>query len=317
MSPEERESFCLKILAHRRIKGCVVVMCEGDIGYLEVHTPQQIRKLENLPDANFWRATVPGWWRNKRPVFIPCGDKHSVLLTYQKLKQLHEQDEQNSYLSPDKLFALVDLDLQPGNLTGISPHYADTEELYHQMYTNSHVNKDIICEEHILITGWIHKEAYFLEPDLQNLFDNSNYQLKFCGDSLQLDNIYKKMGQDLAQDADIENNFSQAWNRIKKHLPGNPENQDELATLWTNSFSNATDDMKRKLIECILTVKKAKPYWHGISVSHSYQQSDEKDLRDSLLLQIAEFYANYCQKESVSNQLPYHIPQWIHILWNS
>ncbi len=320
LTPEKRETFCRKILNHRRIKGCIVVLCEGNIRYIEIHTPQQMRKLENLPDANFWRATVPGWWRNKKPVFIPSGDKHSVLLTYQKLKQLHEQDEHNSYLSPGKLFALVDLDLQPGNLAEISSRYADTEELYHQMYNNSHVNKDITCEEHILLTGWIHKEAYFLEPDLQNLFDNSGYQLNFCGNPLQLDDIYKKMGQDLAQDTDIENNFLRAWNRIKEHLPGNPGNQDQLATLWTDSFSNAIGDPdeKRKLIECILTIKKAKPYWNEISVSHSsYQQSDEKALRDSLLLQIAEFYAKHCQKDSVSNQAPYHIPQWIQILWNN
>lgn len=318
MTPEQREAFCKKILNHRRIRGCIVVLCEGTVKYLEIHTPQQMRKLENLPDANFWRATVPGWWRNKKPVFIPCGDKNSVLLTYQKLKELHEKNEDNSYLSPDKLFALADLDLQPGNLTGISSNYANTEELYHQMYNNSEVNQDIIFGEHILLTGWIHKEAYFLEPDLQNLFDNSDCQLGFFGSPLQLDDVYKKMCENLVDDTDIENHFSLVWNRIKRRLGGNPENPEQLARLWTDSFSSAKDDphMKRKLIECILTIKKAKPCWKKITISHSYQQLDEEALRDSLLLQIAEFYANQCQKEWDSGPVPYHIPQWIQVLWN-
>jgi hypothetical protein len=67
----ETEQFCQKILKHRRIKGCIVVLCEGDPDYIEVHTPQQMRKLETLPAANFWRAAVPRSWRDKRPVFLP------------------------------------------------------------------------------------------------------------------------------------------------------------------------------------------------------------------------------------------------------
>ncbi len=317
MTPEYRKAFCRKLLSHRRIRGCIVILCEGDIGYLDIHTPQQMRKLENFPDANFWRATVPRWWRNKKPVFIPCGDRVSVLRTYQELKELHEEIKPDSYLSSEKLFALVDLDLQPGDLTGISSQYGDTEELRHQMYDNSQVNREVISDSHVLVTGWIHKEAYFLEPDLQSLFDTSDCQLRFSGSSLQLDDIYREMSQDIRDDVDIGNHFSTVWERIKSHFGGTPGNPAQLAQLWKEAFATVTDDAdKRKLVECILTVKKAKPYWHKIRITHAYQDSDEDALRDSLLLDIAEFYAGQCRKtESLSVHAPYHIPQWIRILW--
>ena len=315
LRPEERESLCRKILNHKRIQGCIVVLCEGSIGYIDIHTPQQIREFENLPDANFWRATVPGWWRNKRPVFIPCGDRASVLSVYRELKTAHNSDPDNSYLSPEKLFALVDLDLQPADLSEISSHHSDTESLYHRMYHNSRVNKDVISESHILVTGWIHKEAYFLEPDLQALFDTGDYRLSFSGSQLQLDDVYRKMAHDLPQDNDIRKNFSRVWERVKNRINGHAENPEQLAKLWEKLFSDTTDvSAKRNLIESLLSIKKAKSYWKKISVSHAYPYSDEDGLRDSLMLEIASFYADRCEERWESGSPFYHIPQWIQLL---
>ncbi|QTA85011.1 hypothetical protein [Desulfonema magnum] len=48
MTPEYREVFCRKLLGHRRIKGCIVILCEGNIDYLNIHTPQQMRTLEKF-----------------------------------------------------------------------------------------------------------------------------------------------------------------------------------------------------------------------------------------------------------------------------
>ena len=311
MSPEQREDFCRKILLLRRIKGCIVVLCEGDVSYIEVHTPQQMRKLESLPDANFWRATIPQWWRDKRPVFIPCGDRNSVLQTFRSLKEIHKQDRDNSYLSPEKLFALVDLDIQSADLSEISACFQNTEELYHHMYENSIVNRNIIMDEHIIVTGWIHKEAYFLAPDLQSLFDNSEYQLTFYGEKLQLDTVYEEMAANIPEEVDIIKHYSVVQTRIKKLMGWETENPRQLAELYMDEFGNTANSYaeKRKLTESLLTIKKAKSCWYKIRIAHPHKESPEDSLRDALVLQIGDFWAKKCKEKQDGEPFYYHIPQ--------
>jgi len=319
LSPEQREEFCRKILHLRRIKGCIVVLCEGDVAYIEVHTPQQMRKLESLPDANFWRAAIPQWWRNKKPVFIPCGDRNSVLQTFRRLKEIHEQDRENSYLSPEKLFALADLDIQSADLSEISQHFQNTEELYHKMYEGFIVNQKVITDEHIILTGWIHKEAYFLEPDLQSLFDSSDYQLTFYGDKLQLDEIYKEMAANIPEEGDIRNHYAVVQTRIKKLMEWKTGSPLQLAELYMDEFGNTANNYaeKRKLTESLFTIKKAKPCWRKISISHTWQESSEESLRDALVLEIGRFWSEKCKAEQDGESVFYHMPQWFQILWKT
>ncbi len=65
-----------------------------------------------MPDSNFYNACVPHWWSQYRPQFFNCGDRKDVIDTYFALSELHAKDSTNSYLEPNRLFALVDLDIQ-------------------------------------------------------------------------------------------------------------------------------------------------------------------------------------------------------------
>ncbi len=130
------QEFCNKILNHRRIRNNLVILCEGTREYLNIHTPQQISQLDDFPDANFWKQTIPTEWRTKKPAFIPCGSRSDILRIYPKLIELHKNNPSNSYLSPDKLFILIDLDIQCQDISNICPHYQTTEELYHGIYPN-------------------------------------------------------------------------------------------------------------------------------------------------------------------------------------
>ncbi len=234
--------FCSKILKYPRIIDNLVILCEGIRGYLNIHSPQQIGELEYLPDANFWRQTIPDTsWRNKRPIFIPCGSRSDVIRIYPKLIDLHNNNPDNSYLSPDKLFILIDLDIQFQDISNICPYYQTTEELYHAIYENNPIDTNIIDQSKIIITGWIHKEAYFLEPDLQDYLQQelSLNQITYKNHPLSLEAIYQDMIQDINNDPDINENIDNVLKRIEKFLSISTQYQHHLKFLsYTLSQQN-------------------------------------------------------------------------------
>jgi len=121
LNPEQLEEHCKIILQSPRIKNKIVVLCEGPIPDIEGRrSPQAYKNMEKMPDANFYKACVPTWWRQKRPQFFNCGDRASVINTYLKLLTLHKQDTTNSYLEPDLLFAMIDLDLHLQKIDGVA-----------------------------------------------------------------------------------------------------------------------------------------------------------------------------------------------------
>ncbi len=115
MSLRETEllEHCQFILANCQIRNKFVILCEGEIkknaGRL---SPQSYRAMADFPDANFYKACLPRDWRQKIPTFFNCGDRNDVLNTYFNLLRLHQENPEASYLNPQQLFAIVDLDLQ-------------------------------------------------------------------------------------------------------------------------------------------------------------------------------------------------------------
>ena len=124
--------------------------------------------MEKLPDANFYKACVPRWWKNYRPQFFNCGDRKDVIDTYFKLLELHKEFPNNSFLTPDKLFAIVDLDLQLHKINEKYP-FQDTDEIFYSLYEHAGVKEKDISQNRIWVTGLIHKEAYFLLPEIQDI----------------------------------------------------------------------------------------------------------------------------------------------------
>ncbi|EAZ90493.1 hypothetical protein [Crocosphaera chwakensis] len=313
------QEFCSKILKYTRIIDNLVILCEGLRGYLNIHSPEQIGELEYLPDANFWKQTIPySSWRNKKPIFIPCGSRSDVIRIYPKLIELHNDDPDNSYLSPEKLFILIDLDIQCQDISNICPHYQTTEELYHAIYENNPINTNVIDKSKIIITGWIHKEAYFLEPDLQDYLQQELplTKITYKNNPLSLEEIYKDMIEDINSDADIDQNLDNVLKRIEKFLSIPIPDKNSLINECTKLKHNSTitPEEKRKLIEVILKTVKAKPYWEEqIIIEDDYLSKDKAE--DNVLLAISRFYANSCNLSNQSNSTLYHIPQWVNFLY--
>jgi hypothetical protein len=130
---EQLEQHCKTILKSSRIKNKIVVLCEGDIPKIQGRpSPQSYRRMEQMPDANFYKACVPQRWNQYRPQFFNCGDRKDVIDSYSTLIKLHEQDSDDSYLDPNKLFAIVDLDLQIQTIENYS--FTDTEAIFCALY---------------------------------------------------------------------------------------------------------------------------------------------------------------------------------------
>ena len=308
LNPEQLKEHCKMILQSRRIKNKIVVLCEGVISTIEgIKSPQAYKNMEKMPDANFYNACVPKWWTQQRPQFFNCGDRATVINTYLNLLTLHEQDSTNSYLAPDRLFAMIDLDLQLQTIDSDNYPFKDTEAIFRNLYEKSEVRSQNVALHRIWITGLIHKEAYFITPELQSIFDDyPNYPM-YQNNPVQLNSIYMDMADKISSDPDLKNNLNirRALDRIN-HCSGLDCTQldlDKFQDSWKHQFQNTTDaTQKHELILALLTIKKAKDYWKQIKSSDDWS-CNERVFREQLSLEIGRFYAH--QSSDVKSHIPF------------
>lgn len=309
LNPEQLQEHCKAILQSRRIKNKIVVLCEGTISEIEgIKSVQAYKAMEQMPDANFYKACVPRWWRQTKqyiPEFFNCGDRKDVLDTYSTLSILHENDTTNSYLDPDRLFAMIDLDLQLQTIENYL--FKDTEAIFRNLYEKSQVKEQNAAQHRIWITGLIHKEAYFLTPELQSVFDdypNSPYY-KYQENLASLTNIYSDMADAISSDKDLQLNTKRALERIN-HCSGldcTELDLDKFQDSWKHQFQNPTDaTQKHELIVALLTIKKAKYYWHLIKPSGDFSREDWV-YREQLASEIGRFYSE--QSSDVKSHIPF------------
>jgi hypothetical protein len=301
LNPEQLKKHCEAILLSPRIKNKIVVLCEGDIRKTQGReSPQAYKAMEQMPDANFYKACVPTWWRQKRPEFFNCGDRKDVLDTYSTLSILHEKDTTKSYLDPDRLFAMIDLDLQPQTIDNYI--FTDTEAIFHNLYEKSQVKEQNAAQHRIWITGLIHKEAYFLTPELQPIFDNCCNEPIYQGNPAVLANIYLDMADGICSDLDLQNNLQRAFDRISYCSGLDCTEITAFQASWKDRFQNAVDEThKNQSIAVLLTIKKAKDYWHEIKPCGDFSREDWV-FREQLSLEIGRFYSD--QSSDVNSHIP-------------
>jgi hypothetical protein len=301
--PTQLKRHCEIIIRSRRINNKIVVLCEGEGGIRDNQyrlSPQSYARMEQLPDANFYKACVPRWWSHSKPQFFNCGDRKDVIDTYFTLLEIHNQDSENSYLTPEKLFAIVDLDLQLQKIDNY--RFTDTESIFCDLYGQCKINEVNTDNHRIWVTGLIHKEAYFFIPDLQEVFDTIIVTPLYNGNPLVLENIYLNMADAIVNDVDLKNNLLRVANRINYLSSLDCTDADKLRDSWKVAFNNTQSDMEKKeLILALLTIKKAKDYWHQIEPPSDDSSQAEK-FREQLLLKIGEFYSHK------GNDPRYHIP---------
>jgi hypothetical protein len=254
------------------------------------------RRLEIFPDANFYKACIPEWWIEKRPTFIPCGDRTDVLNSYFALKNLN--------FNEGKLFAIIDLDLQPAKLLENYP-IENTEQLFNALYQENKPQLDNMKQHPIFITGLIYKEAYFFVPDLKETFENYSLTIFFDDLPFNLNAVYEKMGVSFGMDKNLENNYSIAKERISYLTQLDLTNITTLQSSWLEVFNLAQAEEKTALIYALLSIHQIKDYWKLIK---SNSEISEARFKEQLTLSIGSFYAKQ-PRES-----PHHIPSFFNAL---
>ncbi|MBD1897794.1 hypothetical protein [Coleofasciculus sp. FACHB-129] len=308
LSPEQLEKHCRTIIQSSKIKNKIVVICEGEIQKTQGRpSPQSYKNMEHMPDANFYKACVPRWWSQKLPQFFNCGDRKDVIDTYSTLLNLHNQDSSSSYLHPDKLFAIIDLDLQIQNIHDYS--FADTEEIFHALYNKFKINDGNAASHRIWVTGLIHKEAYFLIPELQSLFNKFSTSPLYNENPIVLKDMYVDMADAIISDIDLKNNLPRAVDRISC-CPGLDCSEiEKLGKSWKYQFKNSKDDReKNELVLALLTIKKAKDYWNKVQPCSEWTRTHEA-FREQISLEIGRFYSEQ------SSDPKYHIPFFLKTLY--
>lgn len=310
--PAQLQQHCEVIIQSRRIKNKIVILCEGEPGIWDMKgrpSPQSYGRMEQLPDSNFYNACVPRWWNQNRPQFFNCGDRKDVIDTYCGLLELHNQQDSSSYLSPDKLYAIIDLDLQIQQIGDYI--FSNTDEIFCDLYHQLEVNTKNIPNHRIFITGLIHKEAYFLFPDLQNLFDEYPNQAVFKNNNLSLKDIYTEMLNQAQVDIDLINNIDRAFERIN-HC--DCLDCSDLDKFINSAFANLNNSSNLETIRttsiALLTIRKAKEYWYKIEPPNNWTSSTQT-FREQLMLAIARFYS----EQSTNPQ--YHLSYLLEYLYNS
>jgi hypothetical protein len=306
-SEQELQRHCQTIINSRRAKGKIVILCEGGDNQVLKGRPSasSYRQLGKLPDANFYSACVPTWWNQGKPEFFVCGDKENVINTYFKLKKMHEFESADSYLDINKLFAIIDLDLQPAYPFENYP-IANSEQLFNTLYQKNSPQLENIKKNPIFITGLIYKEAYFFTPDLQTLFDNYTHPILFNEQPIQLNSLYQLMVNSLATDKNISVNFKIVCNRIHYLNELDFTDINTLQQSWLQTFNLASQEEKTQLIYALLSIHQVKDYWKAIKSNET--EIIEERFKEQLTLAIGNFYAK------LDRHSQHHLPSFFNAL---
>jgi len=311
----ELYAHCDEIITDPAIRNRIVVLCEGNTKpFKSTERAKSIKEVaEETQDSSFYYRAVPEWWkttRKREPSFYVCGSQSNVIKAYFYLKQKHQQQPQNSYLNFNKLFALLDIDLQKTKIPNDYP-FKTLEAIYHKLYLNGKVNPDTANNHKIWVTGLLHKEAYFLIPEIKELFNNYQPEPLFYNQLFKLEDAYQVILKTMSSHADIENNFDKAMKRIAycglfKHC----KSIEEFQKTWQNSFDNSkTEEERINLIYILLTVIKSKSVWEEIEPNGG--DKDIKNYRDELCFEIARyFYA----KQPRTRESPHHLSSFFNAL---
>jgi len=321
MTPEEIDAHCQMILRPNKAHNKIVVLCEGDPPPMKMRrSPQAYAQNQNIPDASFYKNFIPtSQWNQRIPYFVNSGGRKDVIQTYQQLQQMLQEPSQ---FKPKAVFAIVDLDIQTSRISAD----LDTEIIFRDLFQNGCINPTKLSQHHIWVTGLIHKEAYFLLPALQPLFKDDPHKPLFGETELNLHTIYLKMADEMLDDKDIENHFEIVQKRLEYCKTLDCSSLEKLQHSWQTAYQAQTDAEKHTLINALLTVRKAKPYWQQIepdtSDSLTCWARTSEEYREQLSIKIAQFFSKQLKEMLCNNVVEdttdsrYHIPQFFKYLYD-
>jgi hypothetical protein len=297
---DEHQALVSAILRSPRIKNKLVVLCEGDHFPIEdgrAPSPQMYRRQEKTPDSNFYKACVPtGWHGSRLPVFFNCGGRPDVIRTFEALQQAHYASPADSYLTPEKLYAIVDLDLQADQMPAEYRHlWRTTEDVHAALYHDGALKADVDDRHRIWVTALIHKEAFFVLPEVAATWTDDDPP-SFRDAPLDLRTLHGAAAERLAGDKDLAAQLDVAKARLLRfaagqHLPC--ASGEALGASWQAMAEHANDEEYRALVTTLLAVAKIKPLWSEIVPNPRHGRTlPPESFREALALNIARSIAH-------------------------
>lgn len=296
------------ILTMPHIQGRLVILCEGDRirrgDEDRAASPQTYARHDQMPDSSFYTACIPRDWQGSHlPRFINCGGRSEVLATYAGLLSEHAAHPANSYLAPDKLYAIVDVDLQPASLPTNSGE--DTEACHRALYPEGRLHPPI-GDHRIWVTALVHKEAYFLLPSVEAIVIGDHRRPHVDGQPFDLRTLLAHAARRLDPtsedlDRDLCDHFATATARLARlpiahHL--DLADGAHLHRSWCAAVTGCEPDDYERLVAALFTVTKAKPHWHRIEPAPDTDWTRGSELfRDQIALAIARHIATLPPEE--------------------
>lgn len=306
-------SLANSIIGCRAIKNRAVILFEGKVDPIPYgsglrKSPSSYRQQE-FDDAKFYRKCLPRYLQREYcPQFFNCSSQASVIKVFHQLIDLHVSDPNNSYLSPEKLFALVDLDLAKQPIHNYK--FSEIEAIYRNIY-RLHTGQLNLDGHKIYTTGLVHKEAYFILPELEAGVFNKILEiypkLQCYGQPFDLKKIYRKLIHSIAEDRRIQANFSIVEKRLQGYLSLdestdlNPERLQEILDQKSEHYiddyplnSEMHEEGRSLLMDAVFLITKIKESaWHQITDGDSDQSLSPSQFREQIALKIAEYFSNH------------------------
>jgi hypothetical protein len=160
----------------QKLQNKMIVLCEGAVEPEPSSDPNDTHSQsrqspgtyakERFEDSRFYKRCLPVELRSKVQ-FVNCGDRSNVIDAFHRIIEICRDDPSNSYIDIERLFVIVDLDLEVKKISDY--HFPSIEEIYNDIYCCDSGNLRL-KNHRIYTTGLIHKEAYFILPELEREF---------------------------------------------------------------------------------------------------------------------------------------------------
>jgi len=266
---DDRRALVTAILRTPAIRNKIVVLCEGDritVDGDHAPSPQMYSRLENTPDSSFYQQCVPRRWCGRQlPRFFNCGGRSDVIYTFDALRKAHRAHPAGSHLDPDKLYAIVDIDLQAAPMPDDYP-WSTTEDVHAALFEDGSLKADTDDRHRIWVTTVIHKEAFFVFPETVAALVEGVTPY-FRDSPLDLRALHVAASHRLNEDAGPAGHLQLMSQRICRFAAGRRlscVSGEDLGTSWRTDAQHASDEEYGALVRMLLAVARIKPLWSEV-----------------------------------------------------
>ena len=301
---DEAWNHAIKIAESSRTRNKAVILCEGEVqNETSRRSPSSYSFKEKAPDSKFYKDCLPSLYKRKHcPVFVNCGGRSDVIKTFQALYEILSDPESSDsyYLELDNLFAIVDLDLSPGAIEGYL--HRDTEEIFKSLYSDSFIMEGPTSDHKVFTTGLIHREAYFVLPQLQEVYDDFELKesVRFQQLPIDLTQVYYAALSHISENKGLEENYEFIRNRLSRFRKELPENYLDLKSFCNEEFLIAGNRFIPTEMLLFSNIKEC--FWKQLEFP---EENESRCIEDQLEMEIATFFS----KSSQDGKSLFHICQ--------